>query len=399
MFPCKRHPISGVFFANLMKELACKIDELTIVTPRVYIPRFLLSVRKRWQKWFIDPMVSRENGMEILRPYVLSLPGIKYDGINSILMRYSLSRFFNKLFKEKDIDLILGYNMLPEGAAAVKIGGKYNLRAGFWAIGSDVNDTAHCNFMNYRLSKKCIELSDMIITESRDLENKIRDFTPKQVNVHTFYKGIDLSIFQTNLSKPNIINELGLKPDKRYILFVGRLICEKGIYELARMFNEISMKYADIDLILVGEEFEKDKLMAQFKEYGILDRVSSKGILQHRAVAKLMIASDLLVLPTWAEGLPNVVMEAMAAGLPVVTTDVGGIPEIIENGVTGITVPAKNVIKLTEAVLTVLENDELRQDFVINARSFIFRKFDVKKNADELYNLLSEIKREYSLKY
>lgn len=400
MFPCKRHPTSAIFFANLMKELAPKVSELIIITPRPYIPRFLTKINSRWSKWYLDPMITMENGMEIIRPYFISLRGINYEGINGILMHISLFNLLKDLIKTRKIDLILGHNAIPEGIAAVRLAKSFKLPSGFWAIGSDVNDFAKYNRINYYLSRKSIEESNIIFTGSKDLENKIRQYSTKPLNVKTFYKGIDVSNFRELPPKSDLLKRLGLNEGRRYILFVGRLVYDKGIYELAQAFSIVSKKYPDIDLILIGEEIEKEKLAEKFEQEGILKRVLFKGMIPYKEVAYYMKASDLLCLPTWAEGLPNVVMEAMATGIPVVATNVGGIPEVLEDGVTGLSVPAKNVEKLAKAVIRMIEDEDLREECIRNAKELIYEKFDVKKNVFQLYKILKNLidNNKFSLK-
>ena len=194
--PSKRHPTSAIFFCEFDQRFASKVDELIIVTPRPYIPKFMTRFKKKWSRWYLDPMVSTENGMEIIRPYFLYLRGGKHEGINGILMHYSLSGFLKNLIESKKIDLILGYNMIPDGIAAVKSANNLKLPVAFWAIGSDVNDVAKSSRINYCLSQRCIENSNLILAESKDLENKINQFSTKPLNVQTFYKGIDVSNFQ-----------------------------------------------------------------------------------------------------------------------------------------------------------------------------------------------------------
>jgi glycosyltransferase involved in cell wall biosynthesis len=84
-------------------------------------------------------------------------------------------------------------------------------------------------------------------------------------------------------------------------------------------------------------------------------------------------------------------MEAMASGLPVVASNVGGIPEILKNGVTGLSVPPKNVEKLTEAAITMIEDRELRERCIRNAKELIFERFDVKKNVVQLFDILKKL--------
>lgn len=395
MFPCKRHPISGIFFANLLKELASKLDELVVITPRPYIPKFLTKFKKDWDKWFIDPFFSKEGSIEIIRPYVLNLKGVSYDGVNAVLTQYSLLHLVKNLIIKKQIDLILGYNMIPEGITVVGLANKLNLPVAFWAIGSDVNTYSHHNRINYYLSKKSIENSDLVITESKDLEMKVRSFTQKAINVKTFYKGIHIGAFQNLPERHIIINKLSLDPQKKYLLFVGRLSRDKGIYEIAAAFVNIAGKYHNHDLIMIGEEIEKEKIMMTLRENGLQDRVQFRGIVSHSDVAHYMKIAELLVLPTWAEGLPNVVMEAMAIGLPVVASNVDGIPEVLQNEVTGISVPAKNVDKLTDAVTRMLDDSALRETCIANAKKMVYDNFDVNKNVNLLYDMLVEIKNNH----
>jgi len=392
MFPCKRHPTSAIFFANLLKELSSKVDDLVVVTPRPYIPKLFARLRKRWARWYVDPMTSKRDGLEIIRPFVLTLRGVSFSGINGILWQYSLVNFIKNLIKKRKFDIVLGHNLLPDGIAAGRLAKMFKLISVTWCIGTDINDFAKYNFMNHYLTNKCLEESHLVLTTSKDLENKINRFSNKAVNVQAFYRGIDISNFQNLAPKDSLMRDLKLNPQKRYILFVGRLIYDKGIYELAEAFNIIASEYPDIHLLMIGEEIEKETLIKKFVE-SVSDRVHFKGIIPYKEVAYYMKIAELLVLPTWAEGLPNVVMEAMAIGLPIVATDVGGIPEVLQNGITGLSVPAKNAEKLTEAIVRMIEDKNLRETCMRNAKELIHNKFDVKKNVLQLLNLLETLRR------
>ncbi|NIR49305.1 glycosyltransferase family 4 protein [candidate division KSB1 bacterium] len=406
MFPCRRHPTSAIFFANLMKELAKRVRSLTVVTPRAYIPKGLTKLNKRWSRWRLDPMVSTEKGIRIIRPYVFTIPGPAFTGLNSLFMNVGLKRLLEDVTVKPDIDLILGYNMLPEGCSTVHLAKKFDLPSAFWAIGSDVHDFAQRNWLNYHLSRKCIEQADLILTESQELEFEVKKFSNRIKQIKTFYKGIDLSYFRDHPPKPVILQILNLKPGRRYLLFVGRLIRDKGIHELVQSFKNLAQRYADLDLILVGEEDEKSKLRAELEQAGLLQRVVFTGIISQQDVARYMNVAEMLVFPSWAEGLPNAVMEAMAAGLPVVASDVGGIPEIVVNGVSGLLVSPRNVAALTKAVDLMLQNEDLRASCRRNAECLIRKKFDVRRNVDELCALLQMLqnskrclawKREFAL--
>jgi teichuronic acid biosynthesis glycosyltransferase TuaC len=396
MFPCKRHPTSAIFFANLMQELAPKLEKLVIVTPRPYIPKFMTYFKKRWKKWYLDSPTSSDNGMLIIRPYCLYVRGISYIGLNAIIMQCCLYRLIKKLIAEYQIDIIMGHNLLPEGIAAGGLAKIFKLLNVTWCIGSDINDFAEYNYLNYYLTKRCLWDSQLILTTSKDLEEKVKAINNTN-KVRTFYRGIDLQNFQNLPDKEILLNKLQLPSDKKYLLFVGRLIYDKGIYELVDVFKHVANAYPAYELILIGEEIEKEKLQAKLVEYGLIDKAHFKGIVSHKEVAHYMKISDLLILPTWAEGLPNVVMEAMAIGLPVVATKVGGIPEILEDGITGLSSPPKDVEQLTVSVIKMIEDKELREICIKNGKELISDKFDVKKNSLTMYNLLKDLKEHYSI--
>ena len=390
MFPTKLRPTSGIFLANLMKELSQKVDQLIIITPRPYIPKFLTQIKKKWMKWRIDPMIYRENRMEIIRPFVLYFRSDKLRGISSILSYYSLIYSLRKYLINERIELIIGHRIIPEGIIATYLGKNFNVPVISWAIGSDIHYIAKRSMLNFYYTKKCLKNSTRILTTSRELEKCVKKISNGFIEINTFYRGINLTNFQDLNNKDIFKKKLKLKIHSKYILFIGRLTRNKGIYELAEAFINISKKHSDYNLLLIGEEIEKENLVKLFKNAGILDKVSFKGIIPHKEIAYYMNVSDLLLFPSWNEGLPNVVMEAMACGLPVVTSNVGGIPEIVINNITGLSVPAKNVGKLTEAAIRMIEDEKLRETCTKNAKKLIIEKFDVKKNVNLLYNIMEE---------
>ncbi|MCP4316789.1 MAG: glycosyltransferase family 4 protein, partial [Hyphomicrobiales bacterium] len=228
MYPCKRHPTSAIFFANLIKELAPKVNGIIVISPRPYIPKFMTKFKKGLGRWFLDPMISKENGIEIIRPYVFTLKGVGSLGINGLLMQYSLSNLIKKQIEKRKIKVVLGLNMLPDGVAAVRLAKSFKLPVITWAIGTDINDFANYNVINHYVTKKSIEKSELVLSTSKALESKIKKISDKYMQVRTFYRGIDIRNFQNSLPKQNLIKTLQLNPDKRFMLFVGRIIYDKG---------------------------------------------------------------------------------------------------------------------------------------------------------------------------
>jgi glycosyltransferase involved in cell wall biosynthesis len=399
MFPCRRHPTSAIFFANLMRELAARVEEVIVVTPRPNIPKPLAKLKPGLSKWFRDEMYSTRDGLEIFRPFVLSIPSPHCAGVNAVLMHRALRRFLKPIIEDRGIEIILGYNMIPEGIAAVNLARDFGLPAGFWVIGSDLNAIAGASWLNASRCRKAIAASNVVFTESKDLEQRLWAFSNYSPNIKTFYKGIDVANFVNLPPKPKIFESLKLDRRRRYLLFVGRLMQSKGIDELATAFLKIAQRYADFDLILIGEEIERPRLYEKFAGAGLLPRVHFMGVVPHAKVAEFMKAADLLVFPSWAEGLPNVVMEAMAVGLPVVASNVGGTPEILLNEVTGLAVPAKNPNELLKAITKMIEDMELREGCVRSAQSLVLENFDVRKNVEILIDHLQQLVPRRAMEY
>ncbi|MBN1479388.1 glycosyltransferase family 4 protein [candidate division KSB1 bacterium] len=391
MYPSKRHPTSAIFFANLLKELKKHVGALCVICPRPYIPRLFQSIKPALKKWFIDDMFSVANGIEIYRPFIFKIPFDAFAGLNGLLMYTCLKKRLTKIVYEKKIDIILGYNMLPEGIAAVKLAQHFQRFSGFWAIGSDVNTVARANMVNALLTTRCLNKSHIIFTESTDLKNSLAQLGKKDRDVYTFYKGIHLANFHNLPSRVSLVKKLRLPAEEQFLLFVGRVFKEKGIYELADCFIKLCPIYPDLSLVFVGEEIEKETLIGRFARSSVQHKVHFTGIQPYQHVACYMKISSLLVLPSWAEGLPNVILEAMAVGLPVVATDVGGIPEVLKNNLTGLSVPAKDTDALCHAVRSMLDNKSLRDTCIRNAQKLVEQHFDVQKNTLELHRMLAAL--------
>lgn len=176
----------------------------------------------------------------------------------------------------------------------------------------------------------------------------------------------------------------------RSILFVGRMAPEKGVPVLLEAFADAAQHYRDASLTMVGDGPERLRLEARSIELGLQDRVRFTGYLSQTEVAAEMAKADLFVLPSFSEGLPVVLMEAMAAGLPVLTTGIAGVPELVEDGITGRLAFPGDIISLKNGMLDLLKNPVIAQQLGRRARVKASTEFDVKKEAGMLLRLFHE---------
>ncbi len=149
------------------------------------------------------------------------------------------------------------------------------------------------------------------------------------------------------------------KPLPVVVLAAGRLSSEKGFDVLLEAVPAVLKRAPDARFILFGEGNERAKLETRVAELGLRDKFLMPGLTAE--LDRYLAVADVVVLPSYTEGLPNVALEASAAGVPVVATAVGGTPEVIRHEETGLLVPSGQPQKLAEAVIRLLQSDELRR--------------------------------------
>ncbi len=174
------------------------------------------------------------------------------------------------------------------------------------------------------------------------------------------------------------------------LLFVGRLTPGKGVSLLLESVRRLESEPLDAVLTVVGDGDYRAELERLALELRISSRVTFLGYQSQTAVRRLLAEADVFVLPSFAEGVPVSLMEAMAAGLPVVATAVGGVSELVEHERTGLVVPPGDVEALTAALERLILNADLRNELARAGRAKVEREFDGRAEASKLRDVLSE---------
>jgi len=183
----------------------------------------------------------------------------------------------------------------------------------------------------------------------------------------------------------------GRDPDRaagKRLVFVGRLAAVKGVPVLLEALARLRAQDPEVTLTLVGDGPERGWIEAHIGELGLGDAVTITGYLSQEAVAGELAKADIFVLPSFAEGVPVVLMEAMATGLPVVTTRIAGIPELVEDGVSGLVVPPGDVVGLAEALGALLADPARRTEMGAAGRAHVVAEHDIAKEAAWLAEIL-----------
>lgn len=202
--------------------------------------------------------------------------------------------------------------------------------------------------------------------------------------------GVDMDFF---CRTTDVMNAAAiLRKNKGFTFcFVGRIVGDKGMNELAVAFEKLIAIYPDCRLLLVGDFEEKlDPVKVEtktfFKECGQVAFVGWQD-----DIRPFLAASDVFVFPSYREGFPNVVLQAGAMGLPCIVTDINGSNEIIDDGVNGLVIPSHSVVRLFEAMKRMIEDDEMRICMVRRARAMVADRYDRRYVWNEIKKLYSEL--------
>lgn len=244
-------------------------------------------------------------------------------------------------------DAVLAYWVYPDGFGAVRAARSLGVPVILGAIGTDVLQRTG---ISARLTRRALRAADRIIVVSQHMAGVVaRAYGADPEKTFTVINGFNVAIFHPR-SQFEARAKLGLKHNVKWIVYVGRLVEAKGLFDLLEAIRTVeSVAGAPVSLALLGNGPMRGALEAKAENLGISDRVLFLGGQLPETVAWWISAADLLTLPSWSEGYPNVLVEAIACGRPVVATDVGGVREIITDE-NGILVPSREPGLLAEGL-------------------------------------------------
>jgi sugar transferase (PEP-CTERM/EpsH1 system associated) len=253
----------------------------------------------------------------------------------------------------------------------------------------------HGIYSHYRWPHYLMERSLSLFTQQIVCCSKaVRQFalTSEKISsrkVKTIYNGIQIERFDVPINRFAIREALGLKEKEKVIITVGSLRWVKGYKYFLESMVEVNKKKQDARCLIVGEGLLRRDLEEKVRCLGLDGCVQFLGL--RTDIPELLGCADIFVLSSLVEGLPLAVIEACAAGLPVIATDVGGVSEIIENGVTGILVPSKDIQALQQAIVTLLDDPEQARLMGEAGKRMARQKFSLEimmRNIENLYQSL-----------
>jgi glycosyltransferase involved in cell wall biosynthesis len=316
LFPNSVQPILGNFVMERIRALR-QLADVTVVAPVPYFPR--LRLYRRWSEFARIPRRERIREFDLDHPRYLVIPkiGMVMQGLSMFL---GSARQVMKKNGAGEFDVIDAHYVYPDGFAAVLLGRLLDKPVVVSARGSDIN--VFPKFRTIRpLIRYVLKHADAVIAVSQGLKDRMLELGCPDGKVSVIANGVDCTKFQPR-PQLQVRNELGLPHDRKIILSVGKLTSNKGFHILMEAVARLGARRPDVMLVIIGEGPDRAGLERRIRDLGLRETIRMAGARPHEALCSWYSAADVFCLASATEGWPNVVMEAMACGVPVVCTPV-----------------------------------------------------------------------------
>lgn len=352
------YPLIGgaeVFAQTLAEYLVKKGDEVDIVTTRP------------------DRRLSRLETINDVVVHRVTLGRIKY--LSYVAGYFRLLWHLLGLDKVRDYDLI---HAVSDGLPSIVATSIKKLRGKPYLItiqGGSITPGYKKN-LSGRIAKKLQQWSFRSADAVHVISRKLREQT-EQLGAHNpivIPNGVNASIFRP-LNKAALRKKHGFLQDEKIIVGVARLIPRKGIDYLIRATAKVAQHLPNLRLLIIGDGIQRAELEKLILQVELAAKAQILGIVSHDQVPQYFSMADVFVIPSLYEPLGIVTIEAMACGVPVIGTEVDGIPDVIEDGKNGILVPPGDDEQLAEAIMKLLRDEDTRNRFAQEGLETVKQKF------------------------
>ncbi len=322
LYPNAERPTFGVFVENRLRKLAERPGvRLRVVAPVPWFP-FHQSIFGDYGRYARIPAVERRHGIDISHPRYVQLPKISTH-LSPFLLYLSLIGHVREIIRrEGDFDLIDAHVYYPDGVAAALLARTLGKPVAVTARGTDLNLYPKRYPLVGRMIARTAREVDASITVCAALRDALIDLGAEPADVHVMRNGVDLDLFHP-IDRETVRSHWQCR--RQTLLSVGHLIERKGHDLVVRAMEHLP----DVDLIIAGDGPKRTELERLATRLGVAERVRFTGVMSHQDLPGLYSAADALVLASSREGWPNVLLEALACGTPVIASRNWGTPEIV----------------------------------------------------------------------
>ena len=349
--------------------------QVEVVGPLPWVPPGLSRLGARWRRYAETPSEAMDGPVRVMRPRYIEFPRGNYWA--------APHRAFARLARRNASarpDVVHAHFAYPGGVAAAAAASAWGIPAVLTLHGSDVNFYPNVNALTRRRFRAAVREVGAVIAVSDVLADRTETLAGRRPRVMPI--GIDRRPYETLPDRVAARRELGLPGEAFLVLFVGNLLVEKGIRELLQALS--SLQSRGVRGVFVGE----GPLQAEAQDSGV---VETTGLRPNRQIPLYMAASDVLVLPSYSEGMPTVLVEAGAACLPVAATPVGGIPQLLGSD-RGLLFSPRSPSDISNAIAAVLDDPAAARERSSRLAAYVRDEYDVDRNARSLIGLYERLR-------
>lgn len=344
LFPDASRPNFGIFVERQTRELAGRDEvDLTVVAP-IGLPPWPLNTHRRYRELAALPRHETWRELDVYRPHFPILPGIGARWNPALMMR-AVAPLVARLHAERPFDVIDASFFYPDGPVAQHLAQQLALPYSVKARGADIH---HWGRQRATAAMVCAAGGGaaglLAVSAAMKADMVALGMSADRIDVH--YTGVDLALFAP-ADRAKAKRAKGLSGP--VIATLGALIARKG----QALVIEALAQLPEATLLLIGEGPERAALTALTKRRGVTDRVRLLGSVPHADLPGWLAACDVMALPSASEGLANAWVEALACGVPLVISAVGGARELIDRPAAG-RITARNPAAIAEAIKAVL---------------------------------------------
>ena len=328
VFPNSAEPVRGIFSCQIVKALRKKCD-IEVVAPLPWVPPFLGNKFLSQYPHASVPAKEKIEGITVYHPRYFVIPKA-FGFMHSVFMFFPLFQLLRRIERKRGIDLINAHWIFPDGVAAAWAARIMCKPVVLTALGCDINFYPKLFFRKLQISC-ALHLADAITAKSNSLKKTIVDMKISHRKVSVIPNGVNSDLFRI-MNKKKVRRELGVPENNKIVITVGSQDDVKGTKHLLEAIVMMRDRMDQLPLfILIGDGPLRNHLQYQAIELGISDNVDFLGKVLHDQIPLWLNAADVFCLTSLREGHPNVVLEALACGIPVVGSRVGSIPELIDD--------------------------------------------------------------------
>lgn len=302
------------------------------------------------------------DNIQVIRSKSIFLPDWPVSSMSSVGFFSNLSELIKKILKEKNIELVHAHgHHYPLNWSVINIAKKYGAPSILTLHGTDLlyqnNFLSNLinNIFNTLVFSKLLKNTDHVIALSNSIKIYARQYVNKNDLFSIIPNGINLHFFlEARKNRDSIRKKYGISKEKIVILFRGRFSDVKGVIELAKSAFIISQKYDNIYFLFVGDGPLKNKLEYYTKYF--LKKSEIIGWVPDKEIPELYVISDIFILPSKMEALPITVIEAMASGLFIISTRVGGVPDILRNYKNKVYLDDTSISSIIKCLINVIDS-------------------------------------------